>query len=165
MPGQPVNPGAVRERDHQPAGAAGQAPASPCAGLPPQPLDRHPQRGLQPHLSHHPLPQVWTNHINTDIILTNRRFNRIKEVDPYLGNLVNLTNLSIRENQITSLPATIGFDQSHHTLGHWRLSTTRQPRPATQQAGGSSRDHRQPHSTLKARTQVSPHFLGPLSIS
>ena len=35
------------------------------------------------------------------------RFNRIRDVDPELGNLVNLTNLSIRENNITELPGTI----------------------------------------------------------
>lgn len=34
------------------------------------------------------------------------RFNRIRDVDPELGNLVNLTNLSIRENNITELPGT-----------------------------------------------------------
>ena len=33
------------------------------------------------------------------------RFNRLKVLDPELGNLVNLTNFSIRENNISELPS------------------------------------------------------------
>ena len=72
-----------------------------CAGLPAQPSDRHPLRGVQAHQPHHALPEVGDR--ESEFFTKNLfrfRFNRIREVEPELGQLTNLTNLSIRENQV-----------------------------------------------------------------
>ena len=51
----------VRECDHLPARQAGQSEEPACAGLQAQPSDRHPRRGLQPHLPDHTLPELQQN--------------------------------------------------------------------------------------------------------
>ena len=56
-----VNLSSVREWDHQPARPAGQSAEPACAGLQVQLSDRHPHRGLQPHLPDYTLPDVQQN--------------------------------------------------------------------------------------------------------
>ena len=127
MSGQLVHPESVRECDHQPARPAGQSAEPACAGLQAQPSDRHPRRGLQPHLPDHTLPEVQQDpggggragqpH-QPDKPQVHRLFKQ-------LNNIKTTIYDSIRENQITGLPNTIGklkhlaiCDCSYNQLEH-----------------------------------------------